>query len=71
MIDLNAMRLPEADQHRDAVKTFLTPEARARVKAAAAYTGRPEYAIIEAAIMSAIMPFPAPAGADIGEGTAQ
>jgi hypothetical protein len=54
MIDLNAMKLPEADQDREAVKTFLTPEARARVKAASAYTGRPEYAIIEAAIMEAL-----------------
>jgi hypothetical protein len=56
MIDLNAMKLPEADQQRDAVKTFLTPEARARVKAAASYTGRPEYVIIEAAIMAALGP---------------
>lgn len=62
MIDLNTMRLPEADQHRDAVKTFLTPEARARVKAAAAYTGRPEYAIIEAAIMASISAIPAQGG---------
>lgn len=60
MIDLNAMRLPEADQDREAVKTFLTPEARSRVKAAAAYTGRPEYAIIEAAIMEALPAFDAP-----------
>lgn len=58
MIDLDTMRLPEADQQRDAVKTFLTPEARARVKAAAAYTGRPEYAIIEAAIMASISAAP-------------
>lgn len=54
MIDLKAMRLPEADQEREAVKTFLTPAARARVKAAAAYTGRPEYVIIEAAVMEAL-----------------
>lgn len=54
MIDLNAMRLPEADTAREQVKTFLTPEARARVKAAAAYTGRPEYLIVEAAIMAAV-----------------
>ena len=54
MINLNAMRLPEADTSREQVKTFLTPTARARVKAAAAYTGRPEYLIIEAAIMSAV-----------------
>lgn len=54
MIDLNAMRLPEADQPRGQVKTFLTPEARARVKAAAAFTGRPEYVIIEAAIMASV-----------------
>ena len=54
MIDLDAMRLPEADQPREQVKTFLTPEARARVKAAAAYTGRPEYLIIEQAIMTAV-----------------
>lgn len=54
MIDLNAMRLPEADGPREQVKTFLTPEARARVKAAAAYTGRPEYLIVEAAIMAAV-----------------
>ena len=54
MIDLDAMRLPEADGQREQVKTFLTPEARARVKAAAAYTARPEYAIIEAAIMAAV-----------------
>lgn len=54
MIDLNAMRLPEAETAREQVKTFLTPAARARVKAAAAYTGRPEYVIIEAAIMSAV-----------------
>lgn len=54
MIDLNAMRLPDADTAREQVKTFLTPEARARVKAAAAFTGRPEYAIIEAAIMTAV-----------------
>lgn len=60
MIDLNAMRLPEADRDREAVKTFLTPEARARVKAAAAFTGRPEYAIIEAAIMEALPAFDAP-----------
>jgi hypothetical protein len=60
MIDLNAMKLPEADQQRDAVKTFLTPEARARVKAAASFTGRPEYAIIEAAIMEALPASEAP-----------
>lgn len=54
MIDLNAMRLPEADGPREQVKTFLTPEARARVKAAAAYTGRPEYLIVEAAILAAV-----------------
>lgn len=60
MIDLNAMKLPEADQQRDAVKTFLTPEARARVKAAASFTGRPEYVIIEAAIMEALPAFSAP-----------
>lgn len=54
MIDLDAMRLPDADTAREQVKTFLTPEARARVKAAAAFTGRPEYAIIEAAIMAAV-----------------
>lgn len=54
MIDLNAMRLPEADQPHEQVKTFLTPAARARVKAAAAFTGRPEYVIIEAAIHAAV-----------------
>lgn len=54
MLNLSAMRLPEADQPREQVKTFLTPEARARVKAAAAFTGRPEYVIIEAAIMAAV-----------------
>lgn len=54
MIDLNAMKLPEADSNREQVKTYLTPDARARVKAAAAYTGRPEYLIIEAAIMAAV-----------------
>lgn len=54
MIDLNAMRLPEAEGQREQVKTFLTPGARALVKAAAAFTGRPEYAIIEAAIMAAV-----------------
>lgn len=54
MIDLNAMRLPEADSQREQVKTFLTPEARKRVKDAAAFTGRPEYTIIEAAIMAAV-----------------
>lgn len=54
MIDLNAMRLPEAEDKREAVKTFLTPTARARVKAAAAYTGRPEYVIIEAAILASV-----------------
>lgn len=54
MIDLNAMRLPGAEDKREAVKTFLTPEARQRVKAAAAFTGRPEYVIIEAAIMAAV-----------------
>ena len=54
MIDLNAMKLPEADSNREQVKTYLTPDARQRVKAAAAYTGRPEYLIIEAAIMAAV-----------------
>jgi hypothetical protein len=54
MIDLDAMRLPEAEAKREQVKTFLTPEARARVKAAAAFTGRPEYVIIEAAVMAAV-----------------
>lgn len=54
MIDLDAMKLPEADQPREQVKTFLTPDARAKVKAAAAYTGRPEYVIIEEAIMAAV-----------------
>jgi hypothetical protein len=54
MIDLNAMRLPEAEQPREQVKTFLSPDVRARVKAAAAYTGRPEYVIIEAAILAAV-----------------
>ena len=54
MIDLNAMRLPEADTAREQVKTFLTPDARAIVKAAAAYTGRPEYLIIEAAILASV-----------------
>ena len=54
MIDLDAMRLPEAEEKREQVKTFLTPAVRARVKAAAAYTGRPEYVIIEAAILAAV-----------------
>lgn len=54
MIDLNAMRLPEADAPREQVKTFLTPEARARVKAAASFTGRPEYLIIEMAILASV-----------------
>ena len=54
MIDLNAMRLTDAKDPKEQVKTFLTAEARARVKAAAAFTGRPEYAIIEAAIMAAV-----------------
>ena len=54
MIDLKAMRLPEADQPHEQVKTFLTPETRAIVKAAAVYTGRPEYVIIEAAIREAV-----------------
>lgn len=54
MIDLDAMRLRDAEMPREQVKTFLTPEARARVKAAAQYTGRPEYAIIEAAILAAV-----------------
>ena len=54
MIDLNAMRLSEAVTPREAVKTFLTQDARKRVKDAAAFTGRPEYAIIEAAIMAAV-----------------
>ncbi len=54
MIDLNAMRLPEADLPREQVKTFLTPSARAIVKAAAAFTGRPEYVIIEAAILASV-----------------
>ena len=54
MIDLEAMRLRDADIPRTQVKTFLTEEARARVKAAAAFTGRPEYTIIEAAIMAAV-----------------
>ena len=54
MIDLKSMRLPEAEQPHEQVKTFLTPAARARVKAAAAFTGRPEYVIIEAAIMAAV-----------------
>lgn len=54
MIDLDAMRLPEASEPRMAVKTFLTLKARARVKAAAAYTGRPEYLIIEEAILAAV-----------------
>lgn len=54
MLNLNAMRLTEAADQREQVKTFLTPAARARVKAAASFTGRPEYAIIEAAIMEAV-----------------
>ncbi len=54
MIDLDAMRLRDAQVPREQVKTFLTQEARARVKAAAAYTGRPEYTIIEAAILAAV-----------------
>ena len=54
MIDREAMRLRDADIPRVQVKTFLTEEARVRVKAAAAFTGRPEYAIIEAAIMAAV-----------------
>ncbi len=54
MIDLDAMRLRDAETPREQVKTFLTPEARARVKAAAQYTGRPEYTIIEAAILAAV-----------------
>lgn len=54
MINLQAMRLEEANAPKEQVKTFLTAEARARVKAAASYTGRPEYAIIEAAIMEAV-----------------
>jgi hypothetical protein len=54
MIDLDAMRLPEAQTKRTATKTFLTDDARARVKAAAAFTGRPEYVIIEAAIVAAL-----------------
>ena len=54
MIDLDAMRLRDAQVPREQVKTFLTQEARTRVKAAAAYTGRPEYTIIEAAILAAV-----------------
>jgi hypothetical protein len=54
MINLDAMRLPEASEPRTAVKTFLTNKARTRVKAAAAYTGRPEYLIIEEAILAAV-----------------
>ncbi len=54
MIDLEAIRLSGADTNRVQVKTFLTPEARQRVKAAAAFTGRPEYFVIEMAIMEAV-----------------
>lgn len=54
MIDLDAMRLRDAETPREQVKTFLSPDVRARVKAAAQYTGRPEYAIIEAAILAAV-----------------
>lgn len=54
MIDLDAMKNSDREQPRTQVKTFLTAAARERVKAAAAYTGRTEYAIIEAAIMSAV-----------------
>jgi hypothetical protein len=52
MIDLKAMRHDE--EAREQVKTFLTADTRAIVKAAAAYTNRPEYAIIEAAIIAAV-----------------
>lgn len=54
MLDLDAMRLTEADQERTATKTFLTEEARGRIKAASAYTGRPEYIIIEACILTSL-----------------
>lgn len=54
MIDLKAMRLPEADTPREQVKTFLSPGTRAIVKAASAFTGRPEYVIIEAAILASV-----------------
>lgn len=54
MIDLKSMRLPEAEQPHEQVKTFLTPDARAIVKAAALFTGRPEYVVIEAAIHAAV-----------------
>lgn len=54
MINLDAMRLSEAETPREQVKTFLSPDTRAIVKAAAAFTGRPEYVIIEAAILAAV-----------------
>ena len=54
MIDLKAMRLPEAEQPREQVKTFLSPDTRAIVKAAAAFTGRPAYVIIEAEILASV-----------------
>lgn len=52
MLNLDAMR--EAQDDRRAVKTFLSRAARLRIKQAAAYAGKHEYEIIEAAIFAAI-----------------
>jgi len=54
MLNLDELKLQRDGDNRVAVKTFLTREAQARVKAAAAFTGRSEYQIIEMAIMAAV-----------------
>lgn len=47
-LDLEAMRTTRrGDTQREQVKTFLTPVARARVKAAANFVGCHEYEILE------------------------
>ena len=52
-IDLEAMRATRGGNvPREQVKTYLSPEARARVKAAAAFVGCHEYEILEELAMT-------------------
>jgi hypothetical protein len=52
-LDLEAMRsVRRGDVQREQVKTFLSPTARARVKAAANFVGCHEYEILEELAMT-------------------
>ena len=53
MIDLEAMKAEHngAFSTRKQVKTFLTPEAHARINAAADYVGCPAYLIVEKLVL--------------------